>query len=88
MTLAAPPLLENTPTEVRMTLQPDVRRCAHADAEPEPLEVPHGDDDWEEFDPTPLEAWIFDDFEWDVEEPYPQRGDFPDDPDLLREKDE
>jgi hypothetical protein len=34
-------------------------------------EFPEDDGDWEEFDPTPLESWILDDFDWDVEESYP-----------------
>ena len=37
------------------------------------------DDDWEEFDPTPLEQWILDDFEWEIEQPWPERGDYWDD---------
>jgi hypothetical protein len=37
------------------------------------------DDDWEEFDPTPLEEWILDDFEWEIEETWPDRGDYWDD---------
>ena len=53
--------------------------CAQTGAEPDPPEVAFDSDDWDEFDPTPLEAWILDDFEWDVEEPYPDRGDFWDD---------
>jgi hypothetical protein len=71
-----------------MTLQPCVPRCAQVDAEPDPPELPFEDDDWEEFDPTPLEAWILDDFEWDVEELYPERGDFSDNADPLRETEE
>jgi hypothetical protein len=37
--------------------------------------------DWDssEFDPTPLESWILDDFEWDIEPSYPERGDYWDD---------
>jgi hypothetical protein len=42
-------------------------------------EFPEDDGDWEEFDPTPLESWILDDFDWDVEESYPERGDYWDD---------
>jgi hypothetical protein len=43
-----------------------------------PLE--DGDDcDWNEFDPTPLESWILDDFDWDIEQAYPERGDYWDD---------
>ncbi|MEX2139195.1 MAG: hypothetical protein WD894_08040 [Pirellulales bacterium] len=70
-----------------MTLQPHVPHCALATAEPDPLELPVEDDDWEEFDPTPLEVWILDDFEWEVEEPYPARGDLSD-CDSEREMDE
>jgi hypothetical protein len=44
----------------------------------EPPDSPD-DDDWEEFDPTPLESWILDDFDWEVEESYPERGDYWDD---------
>lgn len=71
-----------------MTLQLCVPRCAQADAEPDPKELPLDDDEWEEFDPTPLESWILDDFEWEIEPPYPQRGDFFDDSDPLTEVDE
>lgn len=45
----------------------------------EPAEFPDDDGEWEEFDPASLESWILDDFDWDVEESYPQRGDYWDD---------
>jgi hypothetical protein len=45
----------------------------------EPPEVPDDDGEWEEFDSATLERWILDDFDWDVEESYPQRGDYWDD---------
>lgn len=70
-----------------MTLQPSVSRCAQASAELDPL-FEEQDDDWEEFDPTSLESWILDDFDWEIEEGYPQRGDFLDDERPLREIDE
>jgi hypothetical protein len=61
-----------------MTHHPRVPPCAHAENEPgaPELEVPIADDDWQDFDPTPLEACILDDFEWEIEEAYPQRGDY------------
>jgi hypothetical protein len=50
---------------------------------PAPGESPEFPDDddcaWEEFDPTQLESWILDDFDWDIEESYPERGDYWDD---------
>jgi hypothetical protein len=42
-------------------------------------DFPDDDGDWEEFDPTQLESWILDDFDWDIEESYPERGDYWDD---------
>jgi hypothetical protein len=45
----------------------------------EPRDFPDDNGDWEEFDPTPLESWILDDFDWEVEESYPERGDYWDD---------
>ncbi len=59
-----------------MTLQPGVSPCAHYGVEPDPQDLSFDDDGWDEFDPTPLEAWILDDFEWDIEEPDPDRADF------------
>jgi hypothetical protein len=44
-----------------------------------PSEFPDDDGEWEEFDPASLESWILDDFDWDVEESYPERGDYWDD---------
>jgi hypothetical protein len=57
-----------------MILQFCVPRCAHAPID-EPTAWPD-DGDWEEFDLTPLESWILDDFDWEIEVPYPERGDF------------
>jgi hypothetical protein len=45
----------------------------------EPPDFPDDDGDWAEFDPTQLESWILDDFDWDIEESYPERGDYWDD---------
>jgi hypothetical protein len=52
-----------------MTLQLCASRCA--------LVAAH--DDWDEFDPAPVERWIMDDFDWDDAEPLPDRGDYWDD---------
>jgi hypothetical protein len=71
-----------------MTLHLCVPRCAHADDQSDPIELPFDDDEWEEFDPTPLEAWILDDFEWEIEEPYPDHADFFHDTDSLPDNDE
>ena len=50
------------------SVPPPALRCG--DAAEEPSE--DGDDcDWNEFDPTPLESWILDDFDWDIEQAYP-----------------
>jgi hypothetical protein len=65
-----------------MTLQLCARSCAHTDDDLppiEPTEFPDDDGDWEAFDPTPLESWILDDFDWEIEESYPERGDYWDD---------
>ena len=64
-----------------MTLQSRVCCCALTSTQP-PFE---DDDDWPEFDPASLESCILDDFDWDIEDAYPQRGDFPDDPFTQRE---
>jgi hypothetical protein len=63
-------------------------RCAHDGDPPDPIELPFDEDEWEEFDPTPLEAWILDDFDWEIEGPYPDSTDFPYDTDPLREREE
>jgi hypothetical protein len=61
-----------------MKLQICVSSCAHATIDA-PAEFPDQDNDWDEFDPTPLESWILDDFDWEIEVPYPERGDYWDD---------
>jgi hypothetical protein len=65
-----------------MTLPLRVRDCAHTSADPDPS---FEDDDWLEFDPTGLESWILDDFDWEIEDVYPERGDFSGDPLTQRE---
>jgi hypothetical protein len=55
------------------------RSIADFPAPGESPEFPDDDCAWEEFDPTPLESWILDDFDWDIEESYPERGDYWDD---------
>ena len=66
-----------------MTLPLRVRDCAHPSADPGPSF--EDDDDWLEFDPIGLESWILDDFDWEIEDVYPERGDFSGDPLIQRE---
>jgi hypothetical protein len=69
-----------------MTLPLQVRCCAHIVAEPDsPFFEEEEEDDRLEFDPTSLESWILDNFDWDIEHSYPERGDFPGEPTHERE---
>jgi hypothetical protein len=51
--------------------------CAHPNGR---LESDFEDDDWSAVDPKTLEDWILDDFDWDDDPLYPERGDFSVDP--------
>jgi hypothetical protein len=50
-----------------------------SDEPDDPDEASDVDDDWEEVDPAQLESWIFNDFDWEMDQAYPQRGDYWDD---------